>query len=270
MKRQRLTSLSCVMLGSLLTSQLAVAGDVEPLSKLQLMDVFELEYAADPRISPDGKRVAYLRTGMDIMQDQRQSKLWMVNVDGSAHRPLVAPDKGSISHPRWSPDGTRIAYVTNVTDNGPAQVYCLWPETGQIVRLTQLPAGPGHLTWSPDGKSIALTMLVEESAEPFVKLPAAPKGAKWAAPPKVIRKVLYEATAAGTSPTDFGTCSLFRQRGELRNNLPTATSTTTGPFPGRPTAMPCSSPPIATRTGNMSRANRNCFAPRCPMERPSN
>ena len=64
MKRQRLTSLSCVMLGSLLTSQLAVAGDVEPLSKLQLMDVFELEYAADPRISPDGKRVAYLRTGM--------------------------------------------------------------------------------------------------------------------------------------------------------------------------------------------------------------
>lgn len=197
MKRQRLTSLSCVMLGSLLTSQLAVAGDVEPLSKLQLMDVFELEYAADPRISPDGKRVAYLRTGMDIMQDQRQSKLWMVNVDGSAHRPLVAPDKGSISHPRWSPDGTRIAYVTNVTDNGPAQVYCLWPETGQIVRLTQLPAGPGHLTWSPDGKSIALTMLVEESAEPFVKLPAAPKGAKWAAPPKVIRKVLYRSDGSG-------------------------------------------------------------------------
>jgi len=98
MKRQRLCLLPIFILSTLLVSQLAVADDVAPVSKLRLMDVFELEYAADPRISPDGKRVAYLRTGMDIMKDRRQSKLWVVNVDGSAHRPLVAPDDRSISH----------------------------------------------------------------------------------------------------------------------------------------------------------------------------
>jgi acylaminoacyl-peptidase len=197
MKRQLLTLLSCVILYSVLTSQLAVAGDVARVSKLKLMDVFELEYAADPRIAPDGNRVAYLRTGMNIMTDRRQSKLWIVNVDGSAHRPLVAPDDGSISHPRWSPDGSRIAYVTKAAEHGPAQIYCLWAETGQTVRLTQLPDGPGHLTWSPDGQSISFTMLVEQKAEPFVKLPTAPKGAKWADPPIVIRKVLYRSDGNG-------------------------------------------------------------------------
>lgn len=75
MKRHLVRSLSLAILNSLLLSHIASAGGDAPVSKLQLMDVFELEYAADPQISPDGKRVAYLRTFMDVMQDRRRSNL---------------------------------------------------------------------------------------------------------------------------------------------------------------------------------------------------
>ena len=49
----------------------------------QLLDVFQLEFAADPQISPDGKQIVYARTFMDIMNDTQRSNLWIINADGS-------------------------------------------------------------------------------------------------------------------------------------------------------------------------------------------
>ena len=53
-------------------------------------DVFELEIAADPQISPDGSRVAYSRTAMDIMSDRAVPNIWVVDADGRNHRPLLS------------------------------------------------------------------------------------------------------------------------------------------------------------------------------------
>lgn len=219
MKRHVVRSLSLAILNSLLLSHIASAGDDASVSKLQLMDVFELEYAAEPQIAPDGKRVAYLRTFMDVMQDRRRSNLWVVNVDGSGHRPMVATEDQSISQPRWSTDGTRIAYVTQAAENGPAQIYCYWLETGQTVRLTQLPDAPNDLLWSPDDESIAFTMLVKEPTKPFVELPSAPKGAKWAAPPKVIRKVIYRRDGSGYVDDGFRHAFLIPAEGGTPKQL---------------------------------------------------
>ena len=87
----------------------AIADEIDD-GKLNLIDVFQLEYAADPQISPDGERVVYVRSFMDIMADRRRSNLWIVNADGSSHRPLTT---GSENHhsPRWSPDGDRLLYL---------------------------------------------------------------------------------------------------------------------------------------------------------------
>src|SRR5260221_407912 len=77
---------------------------------LEPMDVFRLEYAADPQISPDGQRVVYVRNFMDVKKDRRRSNLWIVNVDGSDHRPLTSGD-GNDRSPRWSPDSKRLLYL---------------------------------------------------------------------------------------------------------------------------------------------------------------
>ena len=65
------------------------AQSAEPLSP---EDIFLLEAAAEPRIAPDGSTIAYIRRSNDIMTDQTRSSIWLVDTDGSNHRPLVAGD----------------------------------------------------------------------------------------------------------------------------------------------------------------------------------
>jgi acylaminoacyl-peptidase len=158
------------------------------------MDVFELEYASDPRISPDGQQIVYKRVRFDVMEDRPRADLWTIGYDGSGHRPLVTGiDADS---PRWSPDGTRLAYVAKDED-GRTQLFVRYESTGASVRLAQLPAAPSGLSWSPDGKRLAYTTFVEETAEPFVDLPPPPEGAEWAERPRFIESVVYRSDGEG-------------------------------------------------------------------------
>jgi dipeptidyl aminopeptidase/acylaminoacyl peptidase len=79
-----------VVVASIITLSVGTAGAFDHTAPLQLADVFELEYASDPQISPDGSRVVYVRSSMDIMTDRRRSQLWIVNTDGTDHRPLTS------------------------------------------------------------------------------------------------------------------------------------------------------------------------------------
>ena len=58
--------------------------------RLQPIDLFELEWASDPQISPDGASIAYVRNFMDIMSDSRRSNIWLISFDGKTHRPLTS------------------------------------------------------------------------------------------------------------------------------------------------------------------------------------
>ena len=84
----------------------------ENFSKFEPMDVFDLEWASDPRVSPDGKTVVYVRKSNDIMKDRERSNLWQVSVDGTNHRPLYS-GLNNIRSPRWSPNGEKLAFLSN-------------------------------------------------------------------------------------------------------------------------------------------------------------
>ena len=163
-------------------------------------DIFEIEYASDVQISPDATMVAYVRYSMSIMRDRREGRLWLVNTDGSSHRKLTSEDR-SESSPRWSPDGTRIAFVSGSTEG--SEIYVYWVATGQIARLTQLERSPGGIAWSPDGRQIAFTMLVPEARPVFAAMPAKPAGAEWADPPIVETRVRHEADGSGVIEPGF-------------------------------------------------------------------
>lgn len=158
-------------------------------------DVFGLEYAADPRISPDGELVVYERHFADRLADVVRSNLWIVHADGSGHRPLTSGDRND-SAARWSPDGTRLAFVSSA--EGAAQLYVRWLDSGQTARLTQLAESPSAPIWSPDGHWIAFVMFVEDAeAKPFADVPKAPEGASWAPLPKVITELHYRQDGEG-------------------------------------------------------------------------
>ena len=164
-------------------------------------DVFELEVADDPRISPDGSRVVYARTFMDIMTDRERRNLWIVDYDGSNHRALLTGQQ-NFSSPRWSPDGTRLLYVAS-DEHGKSQLYLRWMDTGQTAMLTHLEQGPGGLSWSPDGRTIAFSMFVPDTPPPFASMPAKPEGATWAPPATTYERLFYRSDGRGFLPLGY-------------------------------------------------------------------
>ncbi|HLJ89504.1 MAG TPA: S9 family peptidase [Candidatus Angelobacter sp.] len=176
----------------LLTALSAAGQPTHPALKPE--DIFQLQTASDPQISPDGQRIVYVRGFSDIMQDKRYSNLWIINADGANHRPLTS-SLSSDSSPRWSPDGTRIAYIS--TEDGRPQIYVRWMDTGQTARITSLESAPSGLDWSPDGKQISFATFVPADPVRLAQMPKAPPGAKWAEPPVIYDKSIYRFNAAG-------------------------------------------------------------------------
>ena len=179
----------------------AASSAAPPAAKppLELLDVFELEYVADPRISPDGGQIVYERRYMDVNEDRVRSDLWIIGSDGTGHHPLVTGKDASRA--RWSPDGSRIAY--GARDGEDQELFVHYFSSGVSARLAQLPWAPADISWAPDGTRIAFSRLVEEPAPSLVTLPKAPEGASWAPEPRYIESVLYREDGEGYLPSGF-------------------------------------------------------------------
>jgi dipeptidyl aminopeptidase/acylaminoacyl peptidase len=211
----------------------SIAEDHLP-NRLEPLDVFGIQVAAAPQISPDGKRIVYVRQSADISSDHRISNLWIINFDGSEHRPLTT----GIYHddsPRLSPDGTRIAYVSD--RDGKPQLYIRWIDSGETAKLTDLENAPSGISWSPDGKQLAFTSLVSATPPKIATLPAAPEGAKWADPPKLYEDLIYRFNGPGYLKAAYTQVFVVAADGGAPRQL------TSGNFPHGPSEMGGGSPP---------------------------
>ncbi|NND58969.1 MAG: S9 family peptidase [Gammaproteobacteria bacterium] len=189
----------------LLILMLLCAGNVlavdKQLDTLQPLDVFELEFAVDPRISPDGSQIAYVRRSMDIMTDRALNNIWMIASNGRDHRPVLS-GSADYASPRWSPDGNRLAYVTEAGARG-AEIHVRWMDSGQTALLTNLARSPGAITWSPDGRYLAFTMFVASAGPSLATPPDKPEGAEWAPPVTIIEDMPYRVDGAGYLETGY-------------------------------------------------------------------
>jgi dipeptidyl aminopeptidase/acylaminoacyl peptidase len=158
------------------------------------MDIFEMEGVSDPRISPDGSKILYVRSGSDVMSDKRYSNIWIINFGGTNNRPLTS-GQSSNSQPRWSPDGKQIIYVSSSSGSG--QIHKRWMDTGETTILTNVQTGPHGISWSPDGKHVAFYGTVPQGADFKADLPTPPEGAEWATPAKVIDRLVYRFDGVG-------------------------------------------------------------------------
>jgi dipeptidyl aminopeptidase/acylaminoacyl peptidase len=179
---------------------LAAAGAVSaqapdaPSRTFGARDLFGLQMASDPQVRPDGGAVAYVRLSNDIMTDRARRSIWLVDTATGAQTPLVVDEAANMS-PRWSPDGSRLAYVAAGPDG--AQLYVRWIASGRSAKVATLEQSPNDIAWSPDGKTLAFTMLTLDEGRPLAPSIRKPEGAKWAEPLKVIDRITYRADGEG-------------------------------------------------------------------------
>ncbi len=110
------------------------------------------------QISPDGRRVVYTISEAVMTADKSEfvSQIWLGNTDGSNAFQITFGDKSS-TNPKWSPDGTSIAFTSNRKDNK-NNLYLLRVQGGEAEMLTDLKGSVSDFNWSPDGSSIAYAM----------------------------------------------------------------------------------------------------------------
>jgi dipeptidyl aminopeptidase/acylaminoacyl peptidase len=170
-------------------------------------DLFSFVWIADPQVSPDGSRVAFLRVTVNDRKDGYNTAIWTVSTATGESRQMTAGPRDS--QPRWSPDGKYLCFVRAPEQGGriePPQLFMLSMDGGEAFQFTTLARGAGNPQWSPDGKMIAFGngATTEELAKAAPKPSPAPGASPSPAPSperesdvRVITRAVYRSNDSG-------------------------------------------------------------------------
>jgi dipeptidyl aminopeptidase/acylaminoacyl peptidase len=159
-------------------------------------DFCNIRLVSDPQIAPDGSRIACVVRRVEIEKNTYRSEIWMVPTEEGEPRRFTGGD-WSDSSPRWSPDGTRLAFLSD-RQKPKSQIYIMPTDGGEAAPLTRLEIEGGiqALRWSPDGTKLAF--LFRETPEPYRKEATEErKKQELSSPPRVHRRLSYRLDGFG-------------------------------------------------------------------------
>lgn len=143
---------SLVVSALLVLSVSAFAAERRPITP---EDVWAIQRVAGPALSPDGRHVAYTISTYDMAENRSDSDIWLLDLQGGPPRRLTTSTASDTS-PVFSPDGTRIAFLSKRDGDGVNQLYVIPVDGGEAERLTTLPLAVSHPRWLPDGRRLAV------------------------------------------------------------------------------------------------------------------
>jgi dipeptidyl aminopeptidase/acylaminoacyl peptidase len=154
-------------------------------------DITRIRFVSEPQLAPDGQRVACVVTTLCEVQDAYLANIWLVDTrGGEPHRFTTGP--GRDTSPRWSPDGTRLAFLSERPPGRKPQLYVMPADGGEPVCLTDLPNGVADPVWSPDSTRLAFTSRVGGEPEPKSE-----EERRQSKPARVITTMKYKANGDG-------------------------------------------------------------------------
>ncbi len=149
----------------------AVAAPPEP-GALPPASLRDFTWVSDPRLAPDGRRVAFVQTRVDAARDDYATSIWIA--DGAAPPRPVTFEAADALAPRWSPDGRQLAFLSK--RSGKTQIHVLEQRGGEAWQLTDDAQGAGTFAWSPDGKRIAFVSRAPAPGDLAAAPPEPPAG----------------------------------------------------------------------------------------------
>jgi dipeptidyl aminopeptidase/acylaminoacyl peptidase len=145
---------SC-LLAPVVAAQTAPATPPAPRA-ITVDDVFEIRGVGDPQIAEDGKWVAYTVSNASLKEDKTETRIWMTPASGGDPVVMTAEEVSS-SHPRWSPDGKFLAFLSK-RGEGKGQVWLLNRMGGEAQKLTDTVQDVEDFVWSPDSQRLVLIL----------------------------------------------------------------------------------------------------------------
>ena len=150
-----------------------------PKRNLAVDDLFQIKDVAEAQVSPEGKWVAYTVGSTSLKEEKTEGQIWMVLAAGGDPIPMTA--KGSsASHPRWSPDGKYLAFLS-ARGESKTQVWLLNRNGGDSQQLTEVRQGVQSYEWSPEGSKLVL-LIQDPSPEDLAAAKDEEQGVKPARP----------------------------------------------------------------------------------------
>jgi dipeptidyl aminopeptidase/acylaminoacyl peptidase len=137
----------------------------------------------EPQISPDGKRVVYVRGVGDYKADVEKTELVLVDVASGVRR-VLTQDRDDVSGPTWSPDGTRIAFLAAPAKDQPPEIYVLSLDGGDAKQISHLKGAISGIAWRPDGRALAVLLRDPPPGSTPAPSPSPAPGASAAPTPK--------------------------------------------------------------------------------------
>ena len=154
-------------------------------------DLTRIRFVSDARVSPDGGAVAFVVTTLSEERDEYLSQIWLVDTAGGEPRRFTAGPRRDTA-PRWSPDGARLAFVSEREAKKKGQLYVMPVAGGEPTRLTDLRHGVSAPEWSPDGTRLAFVSRVGGWVEPESE-----EEKRKSRPPRVITTLKYRFNGEG-------------------------------------------------------------------------
>jgi dipeptidyl aminopeptidase/acylaminoacyl peptidase len=171
----------------------------QPRRHIEAEDLYRLQILSDSQISPDGRQVVFCVDRVDRENEKKYTNLWIVRTHDGQARQLTQGDQVD-RHPRWSPDGQTIAFLSNRADEKQSQVYLLSMAGGDARALTAMQGEFQSFQWSPDGSELLCQFRKKD--QEAIEREADPQKKELGIVARQINRVFYKLDGAGYLPQE--------------------------------------------------------------------
>ncbi len=127
-------------------------------------DLYNFEIIHGCEISPDGQQTAFAVQRVEKKSEKKYANLWIVPTKGGRPKQFTWGEWVD-SSPKWSPDGSQLAFLSNRRDEKQAQIYIIPVDGGEARPLTDLKGEFGCFAWSPDGSTLVCEFTKKDREE---------------------------------------------------------------------------------------------------------